>query len=57
MTDFRSDDDPVEFHDDEDLAVLPDDIDDDDLEVGLDDERPIDDVAYESDDDIFPEDE
>ena len=58
MTNFRSDeDDPVEFNDDEDLTVLPDDLDDVDLDVGLDDERPIDEADYEPDDDDFPDDE
>lgn len=57
MTNFRPDDDPVEFNDDEDLAVLPDDLDDEDLEIGLDDERPIDEVEYEPDDDILPDDD
>ncbi|WP_411720917.1 hypothetical protein [Mycetocola sp.] len=54
MTNLRPDDDPVEYDEDEDLAVLPDE--DEDLDVLPDDERPIDDIDFESDDDIVSED-
>jgi hypothetical protein len=54
MTNLIPDDDPVEYDEDEDLAVLPDE--DDDLDVLPDDERPIDDIDFESDDDIVSED-
>lgn len=51
MTNLTPDDDPVEYGEDEELAVLPDDLPDDDLDIGLDDERPIDDTEFELDDD------
>ncbi|MET0933975.1 MAG: hypothetical protein ABWX56_09690 [Mycetocola sp.] len=55
MTNLIPDDDPVEYNEDEDLAVLSDE--DDDLDVLPDDERPIDDFDFESDDDLLPEDQ
>ncbi|MET4637023.1 hypothetical protein [Mycetocola sp. 2940] len=55
MTNLIPDDDPVEFNDDEDLAVLPDE--DDDFDALPDDERPIDDIDFETDDDLLPEDQ
>jgi hypothetical protein len=54
MTNLIPDEDPVEYDEDENLAVLPDE--EDDLDVLPDDERPIDDIDFESDDDIVPED-
>lgn len=51
MTNPIPDDDPVEYNEDEELAILPDDLDDDDLGIAFDDDRPIDDGDYESDDD------
>jgi hypothetical protein len=53
MTNLIPDDDPVEYDEDEELAVLPDE--DQDLGVLPDDERPIDDIDFESDDDIVAE--
>ena len=54
MSNLIPDEDPVEYDDDEELAVLPDD--DDDLLTLPDDERPVDDIDFESDDDIPPDD-
>ncbi|HEV7848240.1 MAG TPA: hypothetical protein VGO88_02800 [Mycetocola sp.] len=53
MTNLIPDDDPVEYDEDEELAVLPDE--DQDLDVLPDDERPIDDIDFESDDHIVAE--
>ena len=49
MTNPIPDDYPVEYNEDEELAILPDDLDDDDLGVAFDDDRPIDEADYEPD--------
>ncbi len=57
MTNLTDDDGDLVVPDDEELAVLPDE--DDDLydEVdGLDEERPVDDVEFDLDGDLRPED-
>lgn len=56
MTNLRPEDDPVEYDEDEELAVLSDDLEDADLDIVLDDERLIDEAEYEPDDDILPDD-
>lgn len=56
MTNPIPDDYPVEYNEDEELAILPDDLDDDDLGIAFDDDRPVDEVEYEPDDDVLPDD-
>lgn len=56
MTNLRPEDDPVEYDEDEELAVLSDDLEDADLDIVLDGERLIDEAEYEPDDDILPDD-
>lgn len=58
MTNLIPDEDPVEYNEDEDLAVLPDEDEDLDFDVAAlpDEERPIDELDFESDDDLDPDD-
>ena len=55
MTNLIPDDDPVEYDADEELAILPDDLDDDGADIAFDDDRPIDEAEYEPDDDVVPD--
>ncbi|MET1053573.1 MAG: hypothetical protein ABWX65_13135 [Mycetocola sp.] len=58
MTHPVTDDEPDDYGvDDDELEVLPDDLIDDDLDIGLDDERPLDEVDIEPEGDLIPEDE